>query len=158
MMNMNSFRWAIIVGPKFETAEVVPGRRFGVVKQTQPPQAWSYQEVELPDLRTDDALLARITIAKIEDEGRFNQILRETAFEKDSTRGSCRKWIAEVLKRLSMDENGAVGTCILDWIRIESLAHKFVLGKEEEGRYTKNEFKGAPAPTWNMLLSREVVQ
>lgn len=157
---MISFHWAILVGPKVEREEDVKGRRYAVVpiKTTDPakPAGWKYDEGNVPDIKTGSNLLARVLIAKIEDEGRFHQIVRETPVHTEPDQWSCRLWISDVLRRLDRDENGAVGTSVLSWPRIEPLVQKYVATKAENGVYSRPGYSELPAPTWNMLLSREI--
>jgi hypothetical protein len=154
------FHWAIFVGPKLEKTEEVPGRRYAVVPldKSDPakPGGWRYEESDLANIKNGPDLLARILIGKIEDERRLHQIVRETPVVKDGDAWGCRTWLAEVLARLARDDNDAVGTSVLDWQRIEALTQKYVAGKTENGRYAKPELKVHPAPTWSMLLGREL--
>lgn len=138
----------------------MPGRRYAVVpiKTTDPakPAGWKYEEANLSNIKNGPDLLARILFAKIEDEGRFHQILRETPVSTEADQWSCRLWVADVLKRLDRDENCAVGTSVLNWPRIEALAQKYVATKAENGTYSRPAHTDLPAPTWNMLLTREM--
>lgn len=150
----------MLVGPKNERDDEIPGRRYAVVPITAAdpakPAGWKYEETDVPNIKNSPGLLARVLIAKIEDEGRFNQILRETPVTAEASQWSCRLWVADVLKRLERDENGAVGTSVLSWPRIEPLVQKYVATKAENGTYSKPDFSELPSPTWNMLLSREI--
>jgi hypothetical protein len=149
-----------LVGPKAEGEERVKGRRYAVVpiksKDPAKPDGWKYEEGFIPDIKTGSGLLVRVLIAKIGDEGRFHQIVRETPVHPEGDQWNCRFWIEDVLKRLFRDENGAVGTSVLDWERIEALVHKFVSTKVENGTYARPGWHELPAPTWNMLNAREI--
>jgi hypothetical protein len=158
-LNYGSFHWAILVGPKNEKGDEVPGRRYAVVPITTADPTkfagWRYEEKDVPNVKNAPDLLARVLVAKIEDEGRLNQILRETPVKSSADQWSCRLWVADVLRRLERDENGAVGTSVLSWSRIEALVQKYVATKAENGTYSKPGFEVLPSPTWNMLVSRE---
>ncbi|KAI1063916.1 hypothetical protein LB506_005742 [Fusarium annulatum] len=87
-------------------------------------------------------------IAKIEDEDRIVEIIRNTPVVQNDPNWQCRTWVADVLSRTAQD-GGAVGTAELDWAKIEPVA--------PAGRYLHGEDMLLPKPTWDMLLGKEVV-
>lgn len=101
-------------------------------------------------------LLARITIAKVEDEKRLIDIFRNTPVVQGDPNWRCRNWLSEVLSRLKTDGR-AVGTSQLDWTTIEALARDYVGKKAAAGRYSSAEDMVLPKPTWDMLEEKEYV-
>lgn len=95
-------------------------------------------------------------IAKIEDEDRIVEIIRNTPVVQNDPNWQCRTWVADVLSRTAQD-GGAVGTAELDWAKIEPVAREYVANKTAAGRYLHREDMLLPKPTWDMLLGKEVV-
>ena len=65
----------MLVGPKNESKDQVPGKRFHVKNTPVPTPGWRYEEFELNKVRTTVSLLARVLIAKVEDLPRPATIL-----------------------------------------------------------------------------------
>lgn len=107
-------------------------------------------------MQSTNNLLARIVIAKVQDEQRLINIFRETPVIQNEPNWRCRTWVANALGRISNDGQ-AVGTAKLDWTVIENLAREFVAGKTASGRYKEDADMALPRPTWDMLEGREVV-
>ncbi|RDW93565.1 uncharacterized protein DSM5745_00887 [Aspergillus mulundensis] len=112
------YHWGFLVGPKMEGGGDVPGKRYHV--KNNPVKGWEYQEVNLPDIRTTTTLLARILIAKIEDEERLVAIIRSIPVVQNDPDWRCRTWLAHALAAMTKDGK-AVGTSELDWHKIEAL-------------------------------------
>lgn len=124
--------------------------------KNRPTTGWEYEEVALPNVRNTNSLLARILIAKIEDEGRLIEILRTTGVVQNDPEWRCRTWVATVLGRIAEDGK-AVGTAELDWSSIEAKAREYVARKTAAGRYLTARDLEHPKPTWDMLQGKEVV-
>ena len=60
---------------------------------------WEYEEVPLANVQSTNSLLARIVVAKIEDEPRLIQILQTTPVVQNDPTWRCRSWVADVLGR-----------------------------------------------------------
>ncbi|KAF5547553.1 hypothetical protein FPHYL_10142 [Fusarium phyllophilum] len=103
-----------------------------------PVGGWVYEELSLPNIRSTTRLLARIVIAKVEDEDRLVEIVRNTPVVQNDPNCRCRTWIADVLSRIAQD-GGAVGTSELDWAKIEPVAREYVANKTAAGRYLHGE-------------------
>ncbi|KAG6036648.1 hypothetical protein E4U41_005572 [Claviceps citrina] len=149
------FHWAFIIGPKGEDKKKNPGLRCHV--KNLPPNHWVYEENELEDVQCTFNLLARLVIAKIEDEKRLLEIFRETAIVQDDPNFRCRTWMADVLSRISRAEPRVVGTSDLDWGRIEQRARGYVGKKIAEGRYLESGRALKPKPTWDMMEKKETI-
>ncbi|EGX96937.1 hypothetical protein CCM_01595 [Cordyceps militaris CM01] len=148
------YHWGFLVGPKIENKPKVSGRRFHV--KNNPFHNWIYEEMDLPNVRGTVSLLARILIAKIEDDERLVQIFRETPVVQGDANWRCRTWISDALARIQKD-GGAVGTAQLDWRIIEPLARKYVAEKTAAGRYAGSVSMLLPKPTWDAIEGRETV-
>ncbi|KAL4810738.1 hypothetical protein BDV18DRAFT_155350 [Aspergillus unguis] len=148
------YHWGFLVGPKLEKASAVPGMRYHV--KNTPTKGWEYQEVELPDVRTTTTLLARLLIAKIEDEERLVRIIRSIPVLQNDPNWRCRTWLANALEAIARDGK-AVGTSLLDWTKIEPTARRYVADKNSAGRYQSAEKLAGPRPTWDMILDKEIV-
>jgi hypothetical protein len=132
----------------------VPGMRYHV--KNRAVEGWVYEEVSLADVRTTNSLLARILIAKVENEDRLIEILRSTPIVQNDPNWRCRAWVAHALKAIAKDGK-AVGTSQLDWGKIEATARDYVGRKTTSGRYQKVEDLMGPKPTYDMLEGREIV-
>lgn len=148
------YHWGFIIGPKNETQPEVPGMRYHV--KNPPFQGWVYEEVPLRNVKSTTSLLARITIAKVEDEGRLIDIIRTTPVVQDDPNWRCRTWVSETLAKISEDGR-AVGSAVLDWTKIEILARDYVAKKADHGRYGLSADMSKDKPTWDMIEGREVV-
>ncbi|KAM4065194.1 hypothetical protein HRG_004469 [Hirsutella rhossiliensis] len=148
------YHWGFLVGPKIENRQQVPGMRYHV--RNLPIQGWAYEQVRLDNVRSTNNLLARIAIAKVEDEERLVRILREIPIVQNDPSWRCRTWVSNALVGIAKDGQ-AVGTAQLDWAQIETLAREYVAGKTVSGRYSVAEDMANPKPTWDMLERRETV-
>lgn len=122
-----------------------------------PIQGWTYSEVSLANVQSTNNLLARILIAKVEDENRLIDIFRSTAVVQGDPNWRCRTWVADVLSRIAKDGT-AVGTAELGWNRIEAVARDYVAKKTAAGRYLNAADMVLPKPTWDMLEGKETVR
>ncbi|KAI1120106.1 hypothetical protein F5Y10DRAFT_273405 [Nemania abortiva] len=147
------YHWAFLIGPKAERGKVVPGTRYHVRNSAV---QWKYEENELENVQNTTNLLARILIAKIEDEQRLIALLRQLPVIQGDPNWRCRTWIASALAAMAEDGK-CVGTAKLDWQKIEALARQYVKGKVEAGRYQSGEDVLGPRPTWDMLENKETV-
>ncbi|KAL6866048.1 hypothetical protein ACO1O0_002148 [Amphichorda felina] len=143
-----------MVRPKIETQPEVPGIRYHV-KNTS-IVGWVYEEKPLRNVKNTINLLARITIAKVEDDKRLAEIIRGTPVVQNDPDWRCRTWVADVLARIAQDGR-AVGTAELDWTKIEALARGYVEKKTGNGRYGPDMDMARDKPTWDMLEGREAV-
>ncbi|RVX71708.1 hypothetical protein B0A52_03892 [Exophiala mesophila] len=103
------YHWGYLVGPKVEDKELVPEMRYHV--KSSPADGWIYEEVALTNVKSTNNLLVRILIAKIEDEARLVDILRNTPLVQDGPDWRCRSWIADAMLRIENDGK-AVGTAV----------------------------------------------
>ncbi len=114
-----------------------------------------YEEVLLGNVKNTHNLLGRILIAKVEDEERLMKILRETPVIQGDPNWRCRSWVANVLKMTAADGK-AVGTCTLEWSKIEHLAREYIGSKSAAGRYNDVALLAGPKPMWDMISQKEV--
>ncbi|KAI1118227.1 hypothetical protein F5Y14DRAFT_438655 [Nemania sp. NC0429] len=148
------YHWGFLIGPKVEEGEdVVPGARYHVKNSLQ---EWTFEEAALVNIRNTKGLLARIVIAKIEDEQRLVALLRRVPVIQDNPNWRCRTWVADALAEIAKDGK-CVGTAELDWQKIEALARQYVGDKSVSGRYLTPADVLRPKPTWDMLGNRESV-
>lgn len=124
--------------------------------KNRPIQGWAYEEVPLPNVQSTASLLARVLIAKVEDEGRLLDVLRSTPVVQNDPNWRCRTWVADALSRIA-DDGKVVGTAQLDWAKIELLGRDYVAKKVSAGRYDRGEDILRPKPTWDMLEQREAI-
>jgi hypothetical protein len=100
--------------------------------------------------------LARILIAKIEDEQRLITLFRGLPVVQDDSNWRCRSWIASGLVKIGQDGK-CVGTAELDWQKSEPLARQYVGDKTARGRYRSAADLLKPKLTWDMLENKEIV-
>lgn len=142
------------MGLKVEKEVEVPGTRYHVKNRAL--VGWAYEEVPLANVQSTVSLLARIVVAKIENEARLIEILRSTPVIQNDSNWRCRSWVADVLNRLGADGK-VVGTAQLDWHKIEALAREYVGQKTAADRYDSVDDILLPKPTWDMLEGKETV-
>ncbi|KAH6651582.1 hypothetical protein BKA67DRAFT_660381 [Truncatella angustata] len=147
------YHWGFLIGPKAESKAIVPGARYHVKNS---PLGWTYEEIPLENVRTTNSLLARILIAKIEDEQRLIALLRQLPVIQGDPNWRCRTWIAGALAEIARDGK-CLGTAQLDWHKIEAFARHYVGDKTASGRYHSAADLIKPKPTWDMLENKEIV-
>lgn len=147
------YHWGFLIGPKAERSDVIPGARYHVKNF---PLGWTYEEIPLENVRATNSLLARILIAKIEDEQRLIALFRRLPVLQDDPNWRCRTWIASALVEIAKDGK-CVGTAELNWQKIEAVARQYVDHKTASGRYRSAADLMKPKPTWDMLENKESV-
>lgn len=150
-MSSSRYHWGLLVGPKKETSQVVPGMRYHA-KNT--PAGWRYEELEVNNVRTTVNLLARIVIAKVEDPERLATILRNLPVIQNNRAWRCNTWIQSARVQLANDGR-AVGASQLDWEKVETAARRYVAQKTAAGRYKRGEDLLKPKPTLDLMENKE---
>ncbi|XPS94026.1 hypothetical protein M3J09_003352 [Ascochyta lentis] len=148
------YHWAFLVGPKAEKGADVPGARYHV--KNHPITGWTYDEIAISNVRSTNTLLARIVIAKVENEQRLGAILRGIPIINGDPNWRCRSWVAQALVEIAKDGN-CVGSSQLDWETIEAFARQYVAQKTTAGRYTKADDMLKPKPTYDLIEGKETV-
>lgn len=176
-MQESSFSWGFMIGPKNEDKAINPGLRYFIrrvrlgTEENPNGFTWQYTENTLPSIKCPARMYARILIAKIEDEDRLEQLMRELpkpqAKEGDPVAMALHNsydsqiWVSEVLDKLASmrRKKRIVGTAVLDWRRIEQTARRFVAEKMAIDRYNESYLRETqhrlPKPTWDLLLDKE---
>lgn len=101
-------------------------------------------------------LLARILVAKIEDDARLIALLRRQPVIQNDRNWMCMTWVREALVAIMRDAN-CVGRSKLEWPRIEKTARRYVAGKTKMGWYRDEKKAKLPKPTFDLLRNREVI-
>ena len=83
----------------------------------------------LANVRSINNLLARI-VAKIQDETRLVEIIRNTPIIHNNPNWRCQTWGFQTLSRIAQDGR-ATGTAESDWGKIETVARECVATKIE---------------------------
>ncbi|KAI9731453.1 MAG: hypothetical protein M1818_007843 [Claussenomyces sp. TS43310] len=148
------FHWAFLIGPKAERGADVPGIRYHV--KNDPMNGWVYEEKSVSDVRSTNTLLARIVIAKVQDEQRLISLLRNLPVVNGDPNWRCRSWVRQALMEIAKDGK-CVGTSELNWGAIEAFARQYVNQKTAAGRYVKAEDMLKPKPTYDLLEGKETV-
>lgn len=149
------YHWAFILGPKHEKPSTeTPGTKFHIKNTQSVDGSWQYEEKVLPDVRNDLNLLARVLVAKVEDEQHLIAVLRSVPIIQDDEHWRCWSWVADAIVALEADGK-ALGTSVLQWERIQSAGEEFVKKKLDAGRYEKD--SSGPRPVFDLLRGREVV-
>ncbi|OTA99833.1 hypothetical protein M426DRAFT_16064 [Hypoxylon sp. CI-4A] len=148
------YHWSFLVGPKIEEGVCVPGMRYHVKDPLR--QGWKYEACKVKDIRCTVNLLARIVIAKIEDEERLIEIFKSTPVNGDDKEFNCRTWVKDAVNRLA-DDGKAVGTAVLDWDELEKRSREYVVEKHKGGRYDEGQDMTQPKPTWDLLENKELI-
>nr|POE49203.1 hypothetical protein CFP56_32353 [Quercus suber] len=121
-----------------------------------PGGGWQYEETPLRSVQSTMNLLARITIAKIDNEDRLIRILRNLPVIQNDPDWRCRTWVASALDAMARDGK-AVGTSELDWKNIETFAREYVSRKHAGGRYGSGIDMLAAKPTYDMMTHQETI-
>lgn len=145
------YHWGFLIGPKVENDGAVPGARYHVKNSAF---GWKYEENALGNVRWTNNLLARILIAKTEDEQRLITLLRSLPVVQNDPDWRCRSWIANALEQIAKDDT-CVGTAELEWLKIERFARDYVGKKTANGRYGVGADMTRPKPTWDMIENVE---
>ncbi|KAI0101683.1 hypothetical protein GGR51DRAFT_563145 [Nemania sp. FL0031] len=144
------YHWGFLIGPKAE-GNGAPGIRCHVKNSSGD---WEYERVKVKDVKFTTTLLARILVAKIEDEQRLTALFRRLPVVQNDPSWRCRTWVANALVEIEKDGK-CVGTAELDWQKIEAFARRYVSGKTIGGRYERDLWK--PRPTWDLLEDKETL-
>ncbi|KAK6840103.1 hypothetical protein PG987_005969 [Apiospora arundinis] len=137
-----------------EKEKVVPGERYHV--KNDPHGRWVFEALRLENVRSTATLLVRVVIAKITDERRLIQLLRQVPVVQDDPEWRCRTWVAQVLQAIERDGH-CVSSAVLNWPIIEAKAREYAAAKAAAGRYGLGKDMLAPKPTYNILERRETV-
>jgi hypothetical protein len=132
---------------------MVPGVRYHVKNS---PLGWTFEEITLKNVKSTNSLLARILIAKIENEERLVALIRRVPVVQGDPNWRCRTWVASVLAEIAKDGK-CVGTAELDWAKIEPFARQYVRDKTASGRYQTADDMLKPKPTWDLLENQESI-
>ena len=132
----------------------MPGIRYHV--KNHPISGWVYEEKTVGDVRATNTLLARIVIAKVENEQRLVGLLRRLPVVNGDPNWRCRSWVGQALEEIAKDRN-CVGTSRLNWQEVETFARQYVAHKTAAGRYAKAEDMLKPKPTYDLLEGLETV-
>jgi hypothetical protein len=124
--------------------------------KNHPVSGWTYEEKSVSDVRSTNTLLARIVIAKVENEQRLIELLRNIPVVNGDPNWRCRTWVAQALAEIAKDGN-CVGSSQLDWRTVEAFARQYVAQKTTAGRYTKAEDMLKPKPTYDLIEGKETV-
>ncbi|KAI0155603.1 hypothetical protein BJ166DRAFT_337965 [Pestalotiopsis sp. NC0098] len=147
------YHWGFLIGPKAESKKGTPGGRYHVKNS---PWGWTYEERALDNVQNTTSLLARILIAKIENEQHLIALLGRVPVIQGDSNWRCRTWIGSALAEIAKDGK-CVGTAELDWKKIEAFGRRYVAEKTASGRYRTAEDLLQAKPTWDMLENREII-
>lgn len=118
---------------------------------------------QLEDVRTTNQLLARLLVAKIEDEGELIKLLERVPVDppgwevRSGQKWTCKIWVRAALE-LIVANGKVVGTNILgDFEAIEKTAHWVVEEKLRERRYDPIGAITQPKPTYCMLTKKWLI-
>ncbi|EPE33706.1 hypothetical protein GLAREA_06719 [Glarea lozoyensis ATCC 20868] len=152
--DIHRYHLGFIIGPKNEAGDRVPGARYYVKNNFL--KQWIYEEIPLNDVKQSTQLLARIMVAKIEDEARLVRIFETVPIMQNNPDWRCRTWVANAMAAIPQDGR-VVGTSQLSWEEIERVGREFVGTKSQAGRYNDQASWNGPRPTLDLIQRREVI-
>jgi len=154
--NVTRYHWALLVGPK-EEAEGGKGMRYHAKERvTDSGVSWIFEEKEVGLLATS-MLLVRVMIAKVEDKNRLVSILRSTPVRQGAAGWNCVGWVQEALQSLAADKK-ALGTGVVDWIKVRDGAMNFCQRKKDEHRFDgKGNYEMSKAATYDLVEGKETI-
>lgn len=154
-----SYHWALVVGPKAENGPA-RGQRYHV--RNHKVGGWTFASNRLVDVRVTVQLLARITIAKIEDEERVIEAIQKVPVDPiwwdgqecgREPRWTCRVWLLAALKTIK-DDKTMLGTNVLNDVDgIIETTKAFVAKQRENRRYDSHAME--PKPVLDMITGEE---
>lgn len=154
-----SYHWALVVGPKIENGPA-RGQRYHV--RNQMSGGWSFASNRLVDVRVTVQLLARVVIAKIEDEERVIEAIQSVPVDPiewdgqscgREPRWTCRVWLLAALESIKNAE-AMLGTNVLNDIDgVIETTKAFVAKQMANGRYDSHATE--PKPVFNMMTGKE---
>lgn len=162
----NRYHWALLIGPKHESPGPVQGQRYHVKSLPVQPY-WKYDEGNVHDVRVTAQLLARVAVAKVEDEQSLIEILRMIAVNPTNWEGratgrepewTCRVWVVAALNAIKADGN-IVGTNALHNIEepggIMESGKAFIVRHQQNARYDSGRDALEPKPLLDMMTGQE---
>ncbi|KIW39650.1 hypothetical protein, variant [Exophiala oligosperma] len=144
-----------MVGPKVETREKKGVRYHAKEKVTSDCVRWEFEKKSV-SLRPTSMLLVRVLIGKVDDSARLDAILRQTPVRDGTDGWNCVFWLKEALERVSKDKK-ALGTCVLVWDTIRKTAMDYCNQKKADGRFSSAKFDPDRAPTYDLLVRKEII-
>lgn len=184
----DSYHWTILVGPQ-AADRTNPGTCYQIVHTNSSTgsnaiQSSSlYDETDLSQQSTaqSQALLARITIAKVLDENRLRSLLRsislpselpskqcgqsDSGYDTDDfhVQSTCLAWVKEAYKVLTADVKCLRGYIEPeDWAEVEEVTRLYARKKRRQGRFGGQRIADAwrhwnpdEIATWNFWENRE---
>lgn len=178
----DSYHWALVVGPK-TASRTDPGICYQLLHSSNGSNPTSsYEETDLSrqSPSQSQALLVRITLAKVLDEDRVQLILRNlrlsspmsscsestssTSSEHDHT-STCLNWVRTAFRHLTSDSSKPL-RCYIgpeEWNDVEARARKYAKKKRTQGRFNTSAnidpediwWDPDEVATWNYWENRE---
>ncbi|KAI9808964.1 MAG: hypothetical protein M1826_003942 [Phylliscum demangeonii] len=163
----NTYHYALHVSPKHEGLD--PAARQSMKHHCinllqlgeggTPVVIWTY-EAKAIDPHTDDRILARVLLGKIQPPERpdpLESVLAAVPARQDDASFNCAEWISLALRDL--ERVGLVRTKrpALDWGLAKKAASDYVGRKKREGRYDVD-WKGdrSQVATYDLMLDKEI--
>lgn len=191
-MTCDSYHWTLLIGPQSAVREKA-GTCHQIIHPTHSSSASTacstsfYEETDLSQQSQAQSrtLLARITLAKVVDESRLQNLLRSLApstlpspdpsnssdgeYDTDDSHQSsnCLTWVKTVYKLLTADSAKCLKSYVgpADWPEIEECTRNYIKKKRMQGRFGNNSSPGIAAAhrhwddneiaTWNFWENRE---
>ncbi|KAI9831404.1 MAG: hypothetical protein M1826_003577 [Phylliscum demangeonii] len=161
----NTYHYALHVSPKHEHLDpptfqstkhhCINPIRLG--EGSTPVVIWTYDTKAIAP-HTDDRILARVLLGKIQQPSRLQSILSAVPVRQDDATFNCAEWIRLALEDL--ERAGVLHTRRgpLDWELVKKAASDYVGRKKQEGRYDV-EWKGdrSQVATYDLMLDKEIV-
>jgi hypothetical protein len=122
---LNSYHWALLVGPKTERADD-RGKRYHAREKIDANgrSEWTYEERDV-GMIPSNMQLVRVLVAKIENYGRFERILQSIQIQGEVADWNCVEWVREALEMLESDGK-ALGTSVVDWKTVRDACMEYV--------------------------------
>ncbi|KAK4691534.1 hypothetical protein P7C71_g5487, partial [Lecanoromycetidae sp. Uapishka_2] len=157
-MEMVSYHWALIIGPKDESKNTERGTKYHAKNVPLGPAQtmWEF-ETRTIALGAVEMLLIRIVVGKVLDKHRAEEAMRRVPIVQGDADWNCIAWVQKALEALQKDGK-AVGTSQLDWRTVKDAAMRYAQDKKDQHRFEVGSgFDTSKPANFDLLTGREVV-
>lgn len=161
-LTLQSYHWALLVGPKSETTES-KGYRFHAKQELaslgNPPVTqwvWRYDESEITMMPTMMQLV-RVMVGKVKTLNRLRSTFGSIPVRPEIQGWNCVEWVKEALTA-AIQDGRALGTSAGGWPKVRDTAMRYVESKKEAHRFDGTvEYSRDKVPTWDLLSNVELI-
>lgn len=144
-----------MVGPKVEKHDKKGVRYHAKEKVTPDGIHWEFEKKAV-SLRPTSMLLVRVLIAKVDDVGRLDTVLRQAPVKDGTKDWNCVTWLKDALELVGKDRR-ALGRSVIAWDTVRKTAMDYCNQKKVAGRFSSAEYDSEKVPTYDLLERKETI-